>query len=1461
MATFRGGYGLPARPSDGFRPPVRKSGIPSASSRSVSISSAEQQVVQPAGSSRAAVPITKLPSRVAQGSAARSYALPPSSATSKSHSGSSSSGSGDHGDPARPRVPLPSGSSSSSSPNRSNDGGVRSDRKSSIARRPSTSRQYLGPQATAHREPSPVRRRSRLSIDNTEDVDRSTAGSPAEIKVAKAVEIRQTVGKSPFIYPELDRYRNISHPESAAIHTIDVPYKLSTQDLPPPTPSSLPFSGSSSQLSAVSASPSTKFSESPGPGPYSRDTTPTSMSSQSPGLSVSSRIGLPGKIRQISPIQTRPPVTRRRTASVSNEVESITADPQGLAAVRESSTSASSSSTVRECDRGFKGSKRTIRLPPPPPSPPPRKSSQKFRDVKDTKQKKSGTAASASTAQVEQSSASNSPRRQEAPSRPSRDGTPDLKSQFCDPIPVIRSRIPASALSPERRGSESAVARPLPASGQLSQTNKSASTSHLPNTVEAVSRSKSIKATKTRKLSDSGLAKGTGSVSPSPPTTFNSRFPFFSRKKTSQDTKSEDKKSKESKKTLRKGPAAGTGHEGYGRVGNVRRRSGGSTGGKDSQSPQDGVAAYDSFFTDRMNPVVISGGEIITNRNASSELTRTESTPSISSRPSTDSQGTNDSHSATHQDTHPSLWPSAMPRRPPQSMKSRRPSDSSDSESPTTKSSLALRRSMQRLKISPKDPLSLPQPISTNGILSSSPMMSLDNSIISEDSLADIHREVSHEDANAHPAPRKLKKREPTRSPRKWNFFGRSNRREEKQAKNETVAATVTVVEKRQVPFYALMDSPEQEQIDSVDDVQEALRDADIDIPHCDSLEHIMPISRAITYEETPPQPAPQPARTVGMLSSGRPSRLPQVGRIPLVVSQRREPIPSPKSFSRPFRASMQLPIQLPDIYDPDSIAKGPSPPKPSTPVPDLSIEGSTVDTGTNFSSNRASGVRTSSDVPRKEGEFIAFSPRKDSEGTIATSSSSSAYGLFSASTAVIPKPTDPPVEDEIWDEYDDLLGDETLKPPLSATSSKGVPFHLETYHRRLHSDPQMESPTIANDGRKVSVVSMARTRSSTCSADMAERIKAAFQPRSIPTSMATSHPAPVARQHSTNSSKRSSKRHSTASSNRTRFSDCSSASSDYESPLAQVNLRVGSMTVSKWLTFGHVLFSDLRHQLIAGEKANRELSVLVVDGLGNDDWSFYAAETYPAAAFFNLSPRAPIPAEMSKTQSSFPLSPTNHHQIQYLSHANKFPFEAQSFDSVVYRFPIAAPEAHYRNILAESRRVLRPDGFIELAILDADLNNMGNRGRRAVRQLKERLHEVEPKTNLASTSDLIVRLLGNAGFSGIKAANVGVPVASSIPRSSSGEGSDRRASDKSKKGKEPPSLSEMMRDTSPNADAGITKMVARVGRWWYTRCYEYGSKSSMWDDKALLCECEELGTSLKLTVCCARAPDGIISS
>lgn len=53
-------------------------------------------------------------------------------------------------------------------------------------------------------------------------------------------------------------------------------------------------------------------------------------------------------------------------------------------------------------------------------------------------------------------------------------------------------------------------------------------------------------------------------------------------------------------------------------------------------------------------------------------------------------------------------------------------------------------------------------------------------------------------------------------------------------------------------------------------------------------------------------------------------------------------------------------------------------------------------------------------------------------------------------------------------------------------------------------------------------------------------------------------------------------------------------------SPVSQVNLRVGSMTVSKWLTFGHVLFSPAREELMQLEGGIKRQSILVIDGLGN---------------------------------------------------------------------------------------------------------------------------------------------------------------------------------------------------------------------------------------------------------------------
>lgn len=268
------------------------------------------------------------------------------------------------------------------------------------------------------------------------------------------------------------------------------------------------------------------------------------------------------------------------------------------------------------------------------------------------------------------------------------------------------------------------------------------------------------------------------------------------------------------------------------------------------------------------------------------------------------------------------------------------------------------------------------------------------------------------------------------------------------------------------------------------------------------------------------------------------------------------------------------------------------------------------------------------------------------------------------------------------------------------------------------------------------------------------------------------------------------------------------------------------------------------------------------------DDWSFYAAETYPAATFYNLSPTRPAPANQPMS-SSFPLTPPNHRQVQYMSPLDKFPFSSSHFDVVVIRFPVAMSEAAYRNLIAESKRVIKPAGFLEMAILDLDLMNMGNRARRAVRGLKVRIQAADPSISLGNASDTMMRIVGKRGFIDVKTCKVGVPVASLVSTSPK-EPTDLQTRDKGKQ-REELSLADMMKDESSAGDEGIMKMVSKVGRWWYTRCYEMAATNgpvaldlggnsgsgtgSIFNDAALLSECEKWNTSFKLVVAHAQKP------
>ena len=268
----------------------------------------------------------------------------------------------------------------------------------------------------------------------------------------------------------------------------------------------------------------------------------------------------------------------------------------------------------------------------------------------------------------------------------------------------------------------------------------------------------------------------------------------------------------------------------------------------------------------------------------------------------------------------------------------------------------------------------------------------------------------------------------------------------------------------------------------------------------------------------------------------------------------------------------------------------------------------------------QSSGDSKAESTTTNNPDFFAFSPRKSSE---AASSSSGGFS-FAGTTAVVPEPDAALVEDEVWDEYDDLIENEnTIKVPVSATSSRGVPFQYESYESRRIRKSKIhakESPTLASvpkmsvpSAEDESMRNSGLTSSSVYSADMGARLKDAMATIPSPTTPMSfteffsgygdrnnSTPGDSVQKQPRASHDSFRKSTSSSSHHRSISGLLTIAEQESSSPISQVNLRVGSMTVSKWLTFGHVLFSPARNSIIHQEVTTKRHSILVIDGLGN---------------------------------------------------------------------------------------------------------------------------------------------------------------------------------------------------------------------------------------------------------------------
>ncbi|RPA86523.1 hypothetical protein BJ508DRAFT_135023 [Ascobolus immersus RN42] len=367
-------------------------------------------------------------------------------------------------------------------------------------------------------------------------------------------------------------------------------------------------------------------------GAFSHTSTTSSLSSTSPGPQIipatKSRI-----IRGASP--SRPPVTRGRSGSGSGVTRG--SFHEGLNSVRESTTSTSSSSTIRQPASRKNSVTDSAQVKPPTPTAPTKPAAPARRPTYPAANSSASSAPPTPYSYQRPSPRIPSPQVTKTPSpgpialgtfrskssnsipvRPSRENTPELNLLENQAIPVIQSGIQktrsrsASSNLPQRKGSASLTPTSPPATTVMA-------TGRRPSLPRATTPQSS-----TEKRSTSTERTRQSPVPANKPSTLTKAGGLFSRGR-ARDQEMDPKLP----------PISGTGydgHHGFGSWGRTRQRSNsggssvagssrkrsestGSSNGGRSNSRTRGSDGPDDFLLDRVKPVVLSGGAVVDNQN------------------------------------------------------------------------------------------------------------------------------------------------------------------------------------------------------------------------------------------------------------------------------------------------------------------------------------------------------------------------------------------------------------------------------------------------------------------------------------------------------------------------------------------------------------------------------------------------------------------------------------------------------------------------------------------------------------------------------------------------------------------------------------------------------------------------------------------------------------------------------
>ena len=1305
-------------------------------------------------------------------------------------------------------------------------------------------------------------------------------------------------------------------------------------------PSTRQVRSSNKSVSSVS-SPSTRFSSSPSPWSLSTTTTPTSWSSASPSIVPQVSMTDTGKRSPIIPLRAGKRDKIPQMPILPKSFPHV--DSEWLASTKESSESSS---------------KKRTPLSTPAPTPPPRTSSAKHSVSRSTSK----------------SDARRVTRAQEPTPSPS-----DLERS--PPAKHVRSGNGATSESMQH-GTLTRAHQNLQQSlaHTPSRTNRYGAEAQINYQIGNDRASLAIRAPESRPIDDSppqhtevvqrqerqmpaannpttpGDTEAKTQSSPSH-TEKKSRLGIFGRRNKSPATEPQ----KSPRKLQRKGPTAGTGHEGYGRyakrgrktseestsakgsdsersVSSTRRHplfsSRSKSGRSNNRHDRNSQSDLDEFAASRMKPIPIVGGSGNSMRSDSGgqiDVQSTPATPGLVSEIASQSQR--------------SLGP--YPFNEAQ-VTARDPAPN-QRIGPT----LAIRRSQ---RFGPDvETFNLPMPIRTEGLSANLYINSQDES---RSSVFPTSTPSTNTDLNRSDTALQRPKEKKSKMLR-WNIFRRKGVAAEPErpirlptSPPEELAVSVSAIPvTRSMPYYAMMDSesdvnpPEHmgdylaQVVDSsavsplTTDYKEDYRDPQ---PAQEQYEdHVFlpaaPLSPPQSYARSPPavplrtEPVPlQPLQT-----SWRPPRLVRVGRIPPIVPRiERQHKPSRVSFSQPFVSSGA-------VENPDTVSS-------TTETTPSSHIGTDVLPSRNFIPSD-SAVPASAPTPRDSEssqwpsrQASSLSTSSDSGGALSLLGPALVPGLAGGSTSG--RGTSPsdgylpgsPTVDDIWNEYDDFI-DQVMSPSLARKSIKTLAYATDSSLERpeiptqlLGSDrypmPQPSDPILSKfpmPGMKrpvfadapvtstTSPIVFARPslRERTVGEDIRLRRSRIVSALNSPTGSVSpfsirdllgeyeNYPrnsAKLSEHLSTSSAIQSPERLTTTTSapeiapetSHQEHVDMLEVVERGKNPAAQSELHYASLMVAKWLSFGRVLFSPVHDEI----QTITERHVLVIDGLGNEDWSIYCAVSFEAQRAFIHDLKEKTTTRAPKISKPSQHAPENHRRSEVASFHDRFPFPPSFFAAVVLRFPPAMAEAKMKNIVSECRRVLAPGGYLELMLLDLDIVNMGVQTRRAVRELKFRMTTADKQISLRPIIDNVQSVLGARGFRNISRCVVGVPVAGrpsgsvdSSSSSRSSRGSDplaNRESGEPRSGGASPrmtfghigrgtnlSLNDLLSDRSDNADLRIGRIVSKTARTWWQHCFEasvIGNGNlgrSIFADKNVLGECKARGSSFKMLIAYAQKP------